>query len=873
MDFTHPEFSFVFESFSDNFVKYVKKEINKHGIETAARLLGRKSNSDKNLTVAGRLLIFDLRRKVAPTLLEYLEDMERKLQPKYYEYMKLYASELQEVINASTEKVYANNDYFSFSCYKEMYLAKMPYADIPAEIPEYLFIRVAVQLHFEHGIDRVIQCYNEQLEGYYTLASPTLFNSCFHKNSLSSCYIGRMEDDLNSILTTCADFGMISKGCGAFGFDISTTRESEIAGTAGTSDINRWLMIMDAICVAVDQEKKRPGSAVASNRIHHLGIKKFVNIVSKVGDRYETAHHINISLFTCRLFWERVRSRSKWTLFCPAKTQHLNDIDGAEFTLAYEATEILAAQREQEYRKWADIYSKIDKSNYKDYREVHKKYLAAKEARITHEVVDAYELLLYICRIQRGAGQPFVNNGDAINYKYNLRKIGRCCSCNLCQEVTLPASFNSISSCNLGSICLYHFVFSVLDRNIDISLALKKSYDFNKLGFIVRSMVDNLNSVIDYNKYPLDQYLPDGTVIPGKIHKPNKKLRPIGLGVQGFAECNYTLDLRIEDDKPYVDKLNLFIFACIYFNALVRSVQLAIQDGAHEDFDKTMLAEGKFQFDLWADELAEFGPSPNPIRQNEPEVISPNLWGQGRIELGNGDYIDPTWDDLRRAIMKYGTRNSMLICIMPTASSSQILRSTESVEIPNSNLYSRVLVSGNYVVLNRFMVADMDAIGLWNDNTHDYLQFNSGSLKNFDKVVFNNPDLFPDFNNTKDNWDRLTFLIQKYKTMWEISQKWMIDLMARRSRYICHSASLNIYLADPTDEQLMAALMYTFDSGLKTMMYYLRQKTSSEGQKINIKPEIQKLFRESIGNDVFIRKNNAHEVVMKDACTNHSCTA
>lgn len=818
----------------------LKGDIIKYGIETTTRLRGRKTEDYRNLQIAGRLLIFDLRRTVSPSILGYIEDMKDRLQPKYYEFIKTYHKLIQDEIDKSTPIVYENNDYFSFSCCREIYLAKMSYDEVPAEIPEYLYVRVAVQLFWEDGIERVLQCYKEQLNFNYTLASPTLFNSCMHKNSLSSCYIGRMEDDLHSILLTGADFGMISKGCGAFGIDISLLRESSINGGVGTSDIVKWLQILDATAIACDQEKKRPGSVLASIRPHHIGLEKVVNALNKVGDRYETAHHINISIFTCRLFWQRVRTRSNWTLFCPAKTKELNNIDGVEFTQVYEETEKRALELEEKYQQAKELYESANKYDYDSYRTIHLNYLESKKNRIPFKVVNAYDLLIFICKIQRMTGQPFINNGDAINFKFNMKKIARCNNCNLCQEITLPSSFDAISSCNLGSICQYKFVTSKIDRDTEVSLALRRAFDFDRYGLIVRSMVDNLNSVIDYNRYPLDTYDENGKAIPGKIHKPNIKYRPIGLGVQGFAETLYSMDLCIEDDKDYVKSLNLYLFACMYFNALVRSVELAMQHGPHHEFDKTMLAEGKFQFDLWKDELDLIGSTPNNIRLKEPEIITPDQWGQQRIMLSNGDYIDPSWNDLRRCIMKYGVYNSMLITLMPTASSSQILRSTESVEMPNSNLYSRVLVSGNYTVLNRFMVSDMEEIGLWNEYTHDYLKYNNGSIKNIDKFVNNNPDLYKEF--TGDT-ERLSFLIKKYKTMWEISQKYMIQLMAERSRYICHSASLNLYLSDPTDEQLVAALMYGYDSGLKTIMYYLRQRNSSEALKTTIRPEIQKLIQ------------------------------
>jgi len=846
----HEEFKYVFENIPEHIVLDVKKQIKELGILTTARLKGYQTDDYNNLLIAGRLIIFDLRRSVSPSLRQYAEDMKDRLQEKYYRFMVDNHEILQKEIDKGVRAVYLNNDYFSISAYKASYLAKMSYDDGVSEIPEYLCMRQAIQLFHDQSMDRLIQCYNEILNQDYTMASPTLFNSCMKKNSLSSCYLGSVADDLTSILNTGVEFGLISKSCGAYGFDISCLRNSEINGGGKSNDISRWLQIFNAIAIACNQEGRRNGSCAVFCRTHHIDIEKFVSIVNKVGDRYETAHHINTSVYANRIFFDRVREKGKWTLFCPNKTKWLNKIYGEEFNQKYVETEILAEKNEKEYQRLKSLYDKVDKNDYQTYHELKLQFLEAKKNRITHKVIDANDLFNLICQTQLMCGQPFLTNADAVNFKCNQKNIGYIPGLNLCQEITLFSDDKEIASCNIGSISLFKFV-------IGKQGSITERYDFQRLGEVSSSMIDNLNAVIDHNYYPLDTYDEEGKLIPGKIRKNNMKNRPVGLGVQGFAEALYAMDLAIEYNKEEVELFNDMAFACMYFNSIARSVELSIQKGPYGNFKDSPLSLGKFQFDLWREEFELLGP--NKTRMREPRIINPDEWGQKAILLSNGDAILSSWNSLRRCVMEYGVYNSMFLTIMPTATSSQILRNTEAVEMPTSNLYTRVLISGNYPVLNRFLFEDLNNLNLWNSITSDYLQVNEGSIQNFDLFVNKNKELFPNFTG---DMTRLKFLTHKYKNMWEISQKYMINLMARRSRYICHSASLNIYLPRPSLDQLKASHLITNDHGLKTLMYYLRQKSSTETIKYTVKPEIQKLIKECVPSKTDHNNSNSEVIPM-----------
>ncbi len=911
--FEHPELNYVFEDIPDELVEEIKYDLKTKGLGITARTRGYQAENYDNFRVAGRLVIFDLRRKVPQTWLDYVDVMKDKFRNKYVKFMRRHADVIQREINAHTDVVYRNNDYFSISAYKAIYLAKRKFAAEPSETIEYMCMRVAVQLRYHRGIDAVLQAFRSQVRGHYTLASPTLFNSCMKRNTLSSCYIGQVADSLETILDSVKVFGLITQACGALGNDLSLLRCSEIDGGNKAVGLSPWCRMYDATAVGCKQAEKRLGSVMDSLRTHHIDIESFIQIVQKVGDQDNNAKNIFISVFASGIFFERARKKQNWTLMDPHNTPWLNGIYGQEFERRYVQTEILIKEREKEYIKWKTMLDKCPETDYESYREIQSHYLKAVENRILHKVINAYDLFLAIVDVQRKCGQPFINNADAVNFKCNLKNVGTVNAMNLCQEMTLPSGLalkdrvsidvpplspltdsslpettsiveeepdekeeededtpnfddleepeDIISSCNLGSICLYKFANGPLSTYQDITDA----YDFVGLGQSAQELVHNINGAIDNGRCPLDKYDRNGNLlVAGRIRKPNEDNRPLGIGYQGFAEALYTLDLRIEEDKS-VEIWNIMAFACVYFNAMCASIDLAIRDGPYKNFQGSPLSQGDFQFDLWRKEFEMLGP--NKIRTHEPDAVLPTCWNQQVYNLSNGDVIEPSWESLRQAVMKHGCRNSMLITVMPTASSSQILRSSECIEMPTTNLYTRALITGHYPVLNRFMTKDLEQIGVWNNVTYDYIRVTEGSIKDLDVFIeMHKTRFYPNFHMT--NMPRLKYIIQKYKTMWEIKQRYMIKLMADRSRYICHAASMNIYLRNPTNKNIMSSHLTAYDSGLKTLCYYLKMAPDSKPVKLDIDPEFEVLVLQVYNKGI---KLDTGDVVCRPGCT--SCSS
>jgi ribonucleotide reductase alpha subunit len=248
---------------------------------------------------------------------------------------------------------------------------------------------------------------------------------------------------------------------------------------------------------------------------------------------------------------------------------------------------------------------------------------------------------------------------------------------------------------------------------------------------------------------------------------------------------------------------------------------------------------------LWKEEFELRGPNALRKSAEEDEPLDPGLWGQKEIELldrdGNVvDTIQPTWDDLKRCVKKYGTRNSLLTCLQPTASTAQILRNAEGPEAHQANVYSRKVMSGGYPIVNRYLIWDLEEIGLWNTAMLDYISACGGSVQSIHRYIDNNSQLFPDFNG---DVKRLSYVQEKYKTMWELKQKNFLILAAERGRYIDQSQSTNIYLADPSPKELEAVYTCGDLLGLKTGMYYLRQQPSMEPIKFTVDANLSKYVK------------------------------
>jgi len=388
----------------------------------------------------------------------------------------------------------------------------------------------------------------------------------------------------------------------------------------------------------------------------------------------------------------------------------------------------------------------------KEFEKLYKKY--EKEGR-ARRVVKAQELWFAILDAQVETGTPYLLYKDAANGKSNQQNLGTIKSSNLCTEIIEYTSADEVAVCNLASLALPRFIRDGI-------------YDHVKLYEVAYQATLNLNKIIDNNYYPVKE-----------AEYSNLRHRPIGLGVQGLADAFIQLRLPFESDEA--KKLNKEIFETIYFAAMTASKDLAIKDGAYETFKGSPLSKGQFQFDLWG--------------------VKPD---SGRWD----------WENLRLDVMNHGVRNSLLVAPMPTASTSQILGNNECFEPYTSNIYTRRVLSGEFIIVNKYLLRDLVNRGLWDNNMKDKIITANGSIQDIAEIPQEIKDL--------------------YKTVWEIKMRSIIDMAADRGAYICQSQSLNLFINSPNASKLTSMHFYAWKKGLKTGMYYLRTQAASQAVKFTV---------------------------------------
>ncbi len=429
-----------------------------------------------------------------------------------------------------------------------------------------------------------------------------------------------------------------------------------------------------------------------------------------------------------------------------------------------------------------------------EFEKLYTRYEAEGKGRKT---IKARELWAEIINAQIETGNPYMLFKDAANSKSNQQNLGTIKSSNLCTEIIEYTSADEVAVCNLASIALPRFV----DEKTG-------TFDHQRLFEITYVATKNLNKVIDRNYYPIPE-----------ARKSNMRHRPIGLGVQGLADAFILMRFPFESEEA--KKLNAEIFETIYYAALTASKDLAKIDGHYESYPGSPISKGIFQQDMW------------------------NVTASPRWE----------WDVLREEIKKYGVRNSLLLAPMPTASTSQILGNNECFEPYTSNIYTRRVLSGEFVVVNKHLLRDLVKLGIWNDNLKNKIIAANGSVQNIQEIPDNIKEI--------------------YKTVWEIKQRAIIDMAADRGAFIDQSQSLNLFIQDANFAKMSSAHFYAWKKGLKTGMYYLRTKAAADAIKFTVDqgalqtPNVQVLGNEDA---LLVERGQAHVLSAEEQQAQLSCS-
>ncbi len=424
----------------------------------------------------------------------------------------------------------------------------------------------------------------------------------------------------------------------------------------------------------------------------------------------------------------------------------------------------------------------------KEFEDLYHKYEAEGRARKT---IKAQELWFAILEAQIETGTPYLLYKDAANSKSNQQNLGTIKCSNLCTEIMEYTSPDEVAVCNLASLALPRFVTD-------------GQFDFEKLYEITCQATKNLNCIIDNNYYPVEE-----------ARNSNFRHRPVGLGVQGLADVFILMRLPFESDLARM--LNKNIFETIYFAAMSASKDLAKEQGAYETFNGSPLSKGLFQFDLWG--------------------VKPS------------DRHD--WETLREEVKQYGVRNSLLVAPMPTASTSQILGNNECFEPYTSNIYTRRVLSGEFIIVNKHLLKDLVNLGLWNTTMKDSIITANGSVQHIEEIPAGIREL--------------------YKTVWEIKQRNLIDMAADRGAFICQSQSLNLFVDNPNTAKLTSMHFYAWKKGLKTGMYYLRTQAASKAVQFTVEKQGGKSMEPIVPHIDAVQNNdpgsiNGLSCSMEDGC-------
>jgi len=794
-------------------------------------------------------------------------------------------------------------DYFGFKTLEKLQYLLRDANGHTLERPQHLIMRVSLALWGSINLEQAFETYDLLSQKFFIHATPTNFNAGTPRQQCSSCFLLAIKgDSIAGIYDTLKDCALISKYAGGIGLHIHDIRAKGalIRGTNGTSngivpmlrnfnDTARYVdqcFTPDTLIVTEEGEKPiadiMPGEKVLTSDNQFATVLKQV-IHQYTGQMYEiileghtesvcvTEEHPILSVLangeSLGTILHQVKAGLKMVDYHDVKELNVGDFtafpngtftqiasintvqysgkvydfeieDPHDYTVAHlgvahngggkrngsfaiyvepwhaDIEDFLKLKlntgseeercRDLFYALWIpDLFMQRVERNEpwtlfcpseapgladvygEEFNALYLKYEAEGRGR---KQVDAQKLWFKVLDAQIETGTPYLLYKDAANKKSNQKNLGTIKSSNLCSEIIQYSSPTESSVCNLASISLPAYV-------------TESGYDYDMLKKVVKIAIKNLNRVIDINYYPTPETLAS-----------NMRHRPVGLGVQGLADV-FAL-LRLPWESPEAADLNQRIFEHMYFAAVESSSEIAQVEGPYQTYEGSPISQGLFQYDLW---------SVTPLTQTD-----------GSLD----------WADLKAKVKQHGVRNSLLVAPMPTASTSQILGNFECIEPATSNIYTRRTLAGEFIIVNKYLMKDLQRLDLWNELMKQQIISRNGSVQGIPQIP--------------EEIQRL------YKTAWEIKQKILIDMAVSRGAFVCQSQSLNLFVSDPNYSKLTSMHFYGWKHGLKTGIYYLRTRAPVMAQKFTIDPDLQKAAIKS-EQQRKLRKNSEEECTMCSA--------
>ncbi len=626
-------------------------------------------------------------------------------------------------------------NYLGVQTLYDRYFTKNPDTKQILETPQMFWMRVAMGVALlEHDKEaRAVEFYRITSTLHFVPSSPTLFHAGTIHPQLSSCYLTTIEDDLDNIFKSLGDNAQMSKWAGGVANDWSNLRGTgaQIKRTGVESQgVIPFLKIANDTTVAINRSGRRRGATCAYLESWHWDIEDFLELRKNTGDERRRTHDMNTANWVPDLFMQRVKEDKMWSLFSPDETPDLHDLYGVEFKKRYEQYEQLGL---------------------------------AGELRLFRQM-PAKDLWKKMLTMLFETGHPWVTFKDPSNIRSPQDHVGVVHSSNLCTEITLNTTSNETAVCNLGSINLARHV-------------MNGQLDIQKIQYTVTVAMRMLDNVIDLNFYP---------TIEGK--NSNMKHRPVGLGVMGFHDALYQMNINF-DSEEMVQLADSSQEAISYY-AILASSQLAKERGAYASFRGSKWDRGILPVDTIA------------LLEEERGT---------QIPVSRTGLLD--WSVVRDSIKEHGMRNSNCMAIAPTATISNISGAIPAIEPIYKNIYVKANISGDFVVVNHYLVKDLKDRGLWNEDMLTKLKF-------FDGRVTEIPEVPQD-------------LKEKYKEVFEIDSRWLIKAAAFRGKWIDQSQSLNIFYAGKSGKEINDIYLYAWDMGVKTT-YYLRTMAASQVEKSTV---------------------------------------
>ena len=653
---------------------------------------------------------------------------EKKLDPKLLEFN---LDRIAEAIEPTRDELFK---YLGVETLHDRYFIRLQDGTV-METPQMMWMRVAMGLclNEEKKEERAIEFYELMSSLRFVPSTPTLFHSGTPHPQLSSCYLNVVEDDLDHIFKVFGDNAQLSKWAGGIG-----TAWQKLRGTGAlikkahitSQGVVPFLKIANDVTVAINRSGRRRGATCVYMENWHYDFPDFLELRKNTGDERRRTHDINTAAWVSDLFMKRVKENGTWTLFSPDEAIDLTETYGKKF--------------EELYMKYEDM--------------------AARGEMKLHKTVQAADLWKKMLGMLFETGHPWITFKDPSNIRSPQDHAGVVHSSNLCTEITLNTSAEETAVCNLGSVNYKEHV-------------VNGRFDEAKVRETVTTAMRMLDNVIDLNFYPTKE-----------AKNSNMKHRPVGLGIMGFQDALYMLDIPFASEKcvEFADES----MEMISHAAILASSDLARERGAYESFKGSKWDRGLLPIDTIALLEEDRGMKTDATRTEKLD-----------------------WSVVRESIQKHGMRNSNCMAVAPTATISNIAGSIPGNEPIYKNIYVKSNISGDFIVVNTFLVDALKQRGLWNKDMLDILKYNDGSVQDIDIVPQDIKDM--------------------YKETFEIDMRWLVRAAVARGKWIDQSQSLNIFYAGTSGKEISDLYMYAWEAGVKTT-YYLRSLGASQVEKATV---------------------------------------